>query len=805
MLRYCIYTLTLLLGLVSPILAQTPTVAIQGKLLGSTSKRPIDFSNVLLLSPADSSLVTGAVSDASGSFQLSAPSGDYILQIKGLSHQTYTKTLSVPTSSATLDLGTIALTEESVQLQAVTVSAKRPIITRKADRLVFDAEQLSLGAQSALDVLKQTPGLSVSDDGISVIGKGNVIVLINDKRVRLSGKALVSLLRSYTSRDLGQVEVITTPPAKYEAEGNAGILNIVLKKSKNDFFGGSISAGYQLVQDKSSGNLSGNLNYKRGKTTASLTAGYGTWTYASGFSTEKIYPSTQRSSFSETRYVGKSKGPNLRATFDYDLRPDLSFGLSCSYSPDGGTLSRDNNTRDYDLPAKALRQYALGTDLEKTNSGYLTANLHLEKAFMSHPGRKLSWDVDYVSSDSKTDDDFRAESFTPLNVLIPGSAFVYSSHGTKQANSVLTNIDFVLPIGKAQTSFGVKGTWSHTNNLLHYKQHTEPLLNGRREEVSFDEHIYAFYADASLPLSDKWTSRAGVRLEYTHNAGELNGVGRLNLKDYLNVFPTLYLGFTPSERHAFSLDGTVRLERPGFFQLSPFPRYENQYTIMKGREDLRASKQGSLNLGYTFGGKLNFSAFGKYRWDGLTQFISLDAVTNQAQYLWGNNETEYAWGLSNNYYFTSLSFLQAYLNQSVQYTQSKVRNEEGKGWDNDGLSYMASVNTTLFFNRSKTFTGNINVSYSTPRVENGFKMESMFNTSVGLAYALCQGKLKLSANVYNLFNRDFTASTITGGNKITARNFASPKFFNLGLTYSFGAPIQGKREHGNANEVRSRM
>ena len=84
------------------------------------------------------------------------------------------------------------------------------------------------------------------------------------------------------------------------------------------------------MQDKSSGNLSGNLNYKRGKTTASLTAGYGTWTYASGFSTEKIYPSTQRSSFSETRYVGKSKGPNLRATFDYDLRPDLSFGLSCS-------------------------------------------------------------------------------------------------------------------------------------------------------------------------------------------------------------------------------------------------------------------------------------------------------------------------------------------------------------------------------------------------------------------------------------------------------------------------------------------
>jgi len=480
-----------MLGLVSPILAQTATVAIKGLLIGSMSKSPIDFANVLLLAPADSALVNGAVSDATGAFHLTAPSGDYILQIKGLGHQTYTKRLTVP-SSSTFDLGTIALTEGSVPLRAGTVSAKRPIITRKADRLVFDAEQLSLGAQSALDVLKQTPGLSVSDDGVSVIGKGNVIVLINDKRVHLSGKALVNLLRSYTSRDLGQVEVITTPPAKYEAEGNAGILNIVLKKSKNDFFGGSISAGYQLVKDKSSGNLSGNLNYKRGKTTASLTAGYGSWAFASGFSTEKIYPSTQRSSFSKTLFVGKSKGPNFRATFDYDLRPDLSMGLSCSYSSDGGTLSRDNDTRDYDLPAKTLRQYALGTDLEKTNSGYLTANLHLEKTFTAHPGRKLSWDVDYVSSDSKTDDDFRAESFTPLNVLIPGSAFVYSSHGTKQANSVLTNIDFVLPIGKAQTSFGVKGTWSHTNNLLHYKQ-----------QMGWSTLLITHDVDEALILADK--------------------------------------------------------------------------------------------------------------------------------------------------------------------------------------------------------------------------------------------------------------------------------------------------------------
>ena len=800
------YTLVLLLISTSTIaFAQRAEVAVQGKVLASASKAPVDFANILLLAPADSSLVSGAVSDATGSFHLNVPSGDYILQVKGLGYKPYAERITIPSGKSELTLPAISLSEESVQLQAVTVSAKRPIIARKADRLVFDAEQLSLGAQNALDVLKQTPGLNVSDDGISVIGKGNVIVLINDKRVHLSGKALVNLLRSYTSRDLGQVEVITTPPAKYEAEGNAGILNIVLKKPKNDFFGGSLSTGYRLIKGKSGGNVSGNLNYKQGKTTASLTAGYDRWVYAGGFATEKTYPSTQLYSESATDMLMKSRGLNLRATFDYDFRPDFSMGLSCSYSPDGGKVIRDNDTRDYDLPAKTLKKYALGTDTEESDGGYLATNLHLEKTFPAHPGRKISWDFDYVFSNSKTDDDFQAKSFTPQKAVIPGSDFVYSSHGTKRANSFLTNIDFTLPIGKAQTSFGIKGTWSHTENGLHYKRHTEPLLNGRKEDVSFDEHIYALYADASLPLSAKWTSRAGIRLEYTHNAGTQDGQGRLNLKDYLNVFPTLYLGFTPNERHAFSLDGTVRLERPGFFQLSPFPRYENQYTIMKGREDLRASKQGTLTLGYTLGGKLNFSAFGKYRWDGITQFIELDAVTNQAQYLFGNNETEYAWGLSNNYYFTALSFLQAYLNHSVQYTKSKVRNDEGKGWDNEMLSYTAGINATIFLNHAKTLTADVNAEYGTPRIDGGFKIGQSFRASAGLAYALLQGKLKLSAGVYNLFIKEFTATTTTGGNTIVARNYTTPNILNLGITYSFGAPIRGKQARGNADDVRSRM
>ena len=214
-------------------------------------------------------MVTGAVTDSLGAFHLPVSAGDYLLEVRALGYEPFLKSLTL--REGTLDLGGLLLREDAQELKAVEVTAKRPIISRRADRLVFDAEQLALGAQNALDVLKKTPGLHVTDEAVSIIGRGKVIVLINDKRVRLTGKALVDLLRSYTQEDIAEVQVITTPPAKYEAEGNAGILNIVLKRAKNDYLGGSASLGYGLERGQSSYNASTNLNYQQGKVSASLT------------------------------------------------------------------------------------------------------------------------------------------------------------------------------------------------------------------------------------------------------------------------------------------------------------------------------------------------------------------------------------------------------------------------------------------------------------------------------------------------------------------------------------------------------
>ena len=611
------------------LLAQT-TFPLQGTLKKTTDHRPVDFANVLLRSPKDSTLITGAITDSLGKFRIEVAPGKYLLEIRALGLQAYHKTLTL---SGAMNLGELLLNEEATQLSAVQVTGKRPIMLRKADRMVFDATQIAPAASSALDVLRQTPGLNVTDDGISIIGKGSVIVLINEKRVRLAGSALVSLLRSYPQSDLSEIQILTTPPAKYEAEGNAGILNIVLKKVKNDYFGGSISPSFGLLSDRPRYNLSTNFNYKKDKVTASLQLGAGHGGYLGNFNSYRTYPKQGTYSASETSFTGKNSYFNVRAGLDYAFTPELTLGLNLSYTPEKDRPVRQNDTRDYRIAPNGsleLLRSLPGTADELDKGSYTSANVHLEKSFKGTPKRRLSWDLDFAGYRQEEGRNFTSRGFTPQGALIPGSDFRFNSTTNQRTDSYITSLDYTEPLGKGTLSFGAKGTWTRTRNTNDYDALS--TIGERHDKILFDEHVYALYADLNQPLSAKWSLRSGLRMEYTHTAGENNGRRLENLRSYLNIFPTLFVGYNPNERHAFSLDATVRLNRPHFSQLSPFPNYENQYSILIGKEDLRASKRAHLALGYTFLGVLNFQLGGGYLWDGITQVVRLDPTTNQGSY-----------------------------------------------------------------------------------------------------------------------------------------------------------------------------
>ena len=794
----------LALGTGSTFAQSTGDARLQGILLRASDRQAIDMGNALLRRLPDSTLVTGVVTDSLGCFSLTASTGTYLLELRALGYQGQYKTITLPATG--LDLGELLLSEETQQLRGVEVRGRRPIITRQADRLVFDAQQISAGAQNALDVLKRTPGLSVTDDGISIIGRGKAIILINDKRVRLSGEALTGLLRSYSQSDIAEVQVLTTPPAKYEAEGNAGVLNIVMKKAQNDYFGGSISANASLYKGRISPSVSTGLNYKQGRVSASLNLDGHLSSIVGNFDTYRTAPSTRLYSASTSLFDYKGRGVNIRGGLDYTINPELTVGFTATYAPSRKQTDRTNETRNYTIRPDGSHDLQLrlpGAASEKDHGAYTALNLHLEKTFTKAPGRKISWDADYVGSRVSTDGFFASTGYLATGAPAPGSDFAYQSNKGQHVDSYLTNVDFTLPLGKTILAFGAKGTWSRTDNHNEYFAHT--TLGARTDAILFDEHVYALYTDVTQPLSAKWNLRGGLRMEYTHTDGKVQGHTALKTRDYLNIFPTIYLGFTPSERHALNLEGTIRLNRPHFSQLSPYPQYENQYSTIAGKEDLRPEKQGSLTLGYTLDGTLNFQAFANYNWDGITMVALMNPATSEVHYQSDNAETQYNVGLLNSYFFHALPFLQCYISHQVGYTISHIDHDGRRLSSDKGLSYSASLNGTLFLNRTKTLTGNFYLNYMSPEVSGGARTHSRIHTGLILNYSLLKGHLRLSTGVMNLASPDYRVTMTTEGNKIEIINMVMRNMLMASVTYTFGAHLQGKQASKNAEAMRSRF
>ena len=794
----------LALGTGSTFAQSTGDARLQGILLRASDRQAIDMGNALLRRLPDSTLVTGVVTDSLGSFSLTASAGTYLLELRALGYQGQYKTITLPATG--LDLGELLLSEETQQLRGVEVHGRRPIITRQADRLVFDAQQISAGAQNALDVLKRTPGLSVTDQGISIIGRGKAIILINDKRVRLSGEALTGLLRSYSQSDIAEVQVLTTPPAKYEAEGNAGVLNIVMKKAQNDYFGGSISANASLYKGRISPSVSTGLNYKQGRVSASLNLDGSLSSIVGNFDTYRTAPSTRLYSASTSSFDYKGRGVNVRGGLDYTINPELTVGFTATYAPSRKQIDRTNETRNYTIRPDGSHDLQLrlpGAASEKDHGAYTALNLHLEKTFAKAPGRKISWDADYVGSRTSSDDRFASTGYLADGSPVAGSDFSYKGHKGQQVHSYLTNVDVTLPLGQTILAFGAKGTWSRTDNSNEYFAHT--TLGARTDAILFDEHVYALYTDITQPLSAKWNLRGGLRMEYTHTTGKVKGEPDLKTRDYVNFFPTLYLGFTPSERHALSFEGTIRLDRPHFSQLSPYPLYENQYSTISGKEDLRPTKQGSLTFGYTLDGSLNFQAFANYSWDGITPLALLDPHTSAVRYLIDNAETKYNVGLQNSYFFHSLSFLQCYISHQIGYTTSSVAYNGHPLNADKGLSYSASLNGTLFFNHTKTFSGNFYLNYRTPEISGAGRTSSQVYSSVSLNYSLLNEHLRLQMGITNIASPDPRTTLTTEGNTIEVVNMSIRNMLTASLTYTFGAHLQDKQASKNAEAMRSRF
>ena len=761
------------------------------------NRQPVEVANVLLKQAKDSTYITGMLTDTQGCFSFDQPLGEYLLHITLIGSED----LYVPVVlQGNKNVGELTLKSSSALLDEVTVTAARPVIKRLVDRVVFDAHNtIASAGGSALDLLREVPGLQVGQNSIGIIGKGGIKVYINDRETKLSGDELIDYLRSYDASQILKVEVITTPPSKYDAAGNAGIINIRLKSRPKDYVGGTASASYSAGEKDNYGYGGVSLNLSKGRVSSFLNGGTTQGNYETREKNYRYFP--QNTWNSRADYTNYMNSFYLQGGVDVSLERDWTVGMQAIYNHSapkpGNALSW---TEVYDASTAVLDSLLYSNSDKDTGSDRLNLNFHTDKVW-DDKGKKMTWDVDYLRDNRDENMGFLSKTLLPDGTEIPGTNFDYNYLQHRKVDVVSSALDFILPFEKYKITAGAKVSFTNTRNGINYDTSDPTLVQD--DYFRYKEQIYALYADYSREYSERFSMQLGLRMEHTRTTGISEAKDTEDKHDYTRLFPTVYLLYSPTDGHALNFSFSNRISRPSQNMVNPFPFYQNKYTYACGREDLKPSYTYNAELGYTLKNNFNVSAYYSYSDDVFFQVVDLDAETNVTSFLWENFMQTHAFGLNNSYTFRT-KWLQAYAQHGVSYrrttSSAATTSPEEKGW-----AYDASLRNTFFFNEKKTLLATLSGSYSSRQYQGIYLMSPTYSVSAGMLYRLLDNKLNLSLNVNNLFVSHSKLETMSNGLKIIADNQFAFTSFRIGVSYTFGGDIRSKGQRNSNGDIQRRL
>lgn len=761
------------------------------------NRQPVEVANVLLKQAKDSTYITGMLTDTQGCFSFDQPLGEYLLHITLIGSED----LYVPVVlQGNKNVGELTLKSSSALLDEVTVTAARPVIKRLVDRVVFDAHNtIASAGGSALDLLREVPGLQVGQNSIGIIGKGGIKVYINDRETKLSGDELIDYLRSYDASQILKVEVITTPPSKYDAAGNAGIINIRLKSRPKDYVGGTASASYSAGEKDNYGYGGVSLNLSKGRVSSFLNGGTTQGNYETCEKNYRYFP--QNTWNSRADYTNYMNSFYLQGGVDVSLERDWTVGMQAIYNHSapkpGNALSW---TEVYDASTAVLDSLLYSNSDKDTGSDRLNLNFHTDKVW-DDKGKKMTWDVDYLRDNRDENMGFLSKTLLPDGTEIPGTNFDYNYLQHRKVDVVSSALDFILPFEKYKITAGAKVSFTNTRNGINYDTSDPTLVQD--DYFRYKEQIYALYADYSREYSERFSMQLGLRMEHTRTTGISEAKDTEDKHDYTRLFPTVYLLYSPTDGHALNFSFSNRISRPSQNMVNPFPFYQNKYTYACGREDLKPSYTYNVELGYTLKNNFNVSAYYSYSDDVFFQVVDLDAETNVTSFLWENFMQTHAFGLNNSYTFRT-KWLQAYAQHGVSYrrttSSAATTSPEEKGW-----AYDVSLRNTFFFNEKKTLLATLSGSYSSRQYQGIYLMSPTYSISAGMLYRLLDNKLSLSLNVNNLFVSHSKLETMSNGLKIIADNQFAFTSFHIGVSYTFGGDIRSKGQRNSNEDIQRRL
>jgi outer membrane receptor protein involved in Fe transport len=804
--KYILLTIICLISVTNS-QAQPPEfkdVKVSGRVIEAETQQPLEYATIVFFSKRDNKIVTGGITDIKGDFNIPVPKGLYDVSIEYISYKT--KVLPNKQFDSNTNLGTILLELDFEALDAVEVIAERTTVEIKLDKKIYNVgKDLTVRGGTVSDVLDNVPSVSVDVEGnVALRGNDDVRILINGKPSGLVGLNSAEALRQLPAEAIERVEVITSPSARYDAEGTAGILNIILRRSKLQGLNGALTlnTGFPFQAG-----VSANINYRTGDLNFFNTTGYN-------------YREIPGNSFTNTEFFnGDDPSSFLREERDFDrIRKGLSTNMGVEwYVNDYSSITtslvyrnsdNESNTENYidELNANGdLVNRTIRLDPEFEDDKTIQYNFNYDTQFKGNSQHKLTFAFQYEDSNE-----------TEASLINQNGIDVENVLTDENQNEILLQADYVQPIGAdGQFELGYRGQFQDldTDYIVEFSDDGNTFVNNTdlSNNLNFIQHVNAFYTQYGNKLGDKFSFLLGLRVEDTRITIDQVTSDDFEKKDYTQLFPTANLGFEITEDESITLGYNRRIRRPRSRFINPFPSRSSASNLFQGNPDLDPSISDAFDIGYLNRlGKLtlNGSVYFQHATD-VFSFVSLDTGTTVE--IGGTQvpvikRTPVNLATNDRYggeitatYRPNRKFN---VNANFNIFQSITKGDfEGQNFDAENLSWFARVNAKY------TLPGNIDwqtrLFYRGPSETAQSKNKGIFSTDLAFSKDLFKEKASLAFRVSDVFNirkrksESFTP-TFQGVSEFQWRE----RSFNLSFTYRFNQKKkQNRGERGGDDDI----
>ncbi len=768
-------------------------VKVTGKVFEKVTKQPLEYATISIMAPNDTKVIAGGITNPKGEFEVAVAPGTYDIKVEFISFKsTEIKQKSIQDDT---NLGVVNLSEDAAQLNEVVVRAEKSTVEIKLDKKVYNVGQdMMVKGGTVSDVLDNVPSVSVDSEGnVSLRGSDNIRILIDGRPSQAINVA--EALRQLPADAIEKVEVITNPSARYDAEGGSGIINIVLKKGKNQGFNGTFIASTGLPETYG---LSANVNYKTEKLNYFTTAGYNYRTNEGGGLTNTSYYNADGSPkgyLDEDRDTKRIRnGFNARGGVEWAITPTTFWTNAINYQKNTGEDKDLINYNNFDA-ARAFTGNTYRLNNTDTGSENVEFTSNLIKNF-NDKGHKLTADLSVSRNTDNSDG------------IITASPNFNTTLNDQVQKQVLLQADYVLPLGKgSQFEAGYKGSFGDLNNEYYVTDENYVKDPNKSNTLEYKENINALYTQYGLKVN-KFSYLFGLRWEDTNIQVNLLDNSQFNTKKYNNLFPSAFISYEISDQSNLTASYSKRLTRPRGRFMNPALNYSSNINIFQGNPDLDPSLTDKYDVGYikrwekvTFSTSAYFEntkdVFSFVRTpngdnvDGIPVILSRPINLGREQkygFEFTFNYTPFKWWRLN----SNFNLYNVKTTGENTYTDTQG-NLVVQNLDNQANTWFARINSkvTLPYKIDWQLNGTYNGEQKTAQGKN----LDQFSMNTALSKDILKDKATIAFNISDIFNSRIMRSYTYLQNDTTLesqKSYSEMQFrkrqFNLSFTYRFNKP-----------------